>query len=554
MGSIGKMEDLAGPGRGTDKWDESSRIPITSPGGSSVHILRLRRSAAPVALTVLALMGLVLAPSASSAAVVSAPPTAPQGSYDPDHVLVAFQPGTPGLERAAAHSAQRGEVENRMEWLNLDVVRIPDHADPIATAARYEHNPNVAYAQPNWEAQILSAPNDLLFKDLWGMHNTGQSVSGSLVRGVADADIDAPEGWDAAFGSGSFPSSGGTRVGILDTGIDLGHVDLFGKTKACANAVAAIGVVVEGACEDDNLHGTHVAGTIGAIANNSVGVAGAAPNSEFAVFKALNAAGQGFYADVIAGIHWLHTKGGAKVISMSIGGPQDKALSAELAEAENAGVLLIAAAGNDGDSTANYPAYHPDVMSVAATDAADKKGWFSNCNSDVEIAAPGVDVWSTTPGNSYAPLNGTSMATPHVSGVAAMIMSTKGLTAAQTRSQLNSTAVDLGSQGRDSCFGYGRVNLAAALGGSTAPPPSTAPGAIGGKVTDARSKAGIAGATVNCGTAGSATTSSTGAYTIANVAPGSYSCTASASGYQSKTSNVTVNSDATTTASFALRK
>lgn len=419
----------------------------------------LHRSLAIVTacLACVALLGPV-----ASAAPTQAVSGSPQGNYDEDTLLVAFDPGIVAAQRRNVHASQQAQVENRMEWLNLDVVRLPEHVDPITAAARYERNPNVAYAHPNWEVHLLSAPNDLLWNDLWGMHNTGQSIRASFVRGVADADIDAPEGWDTAFGAGSFPSSGGVRVGILDSGIDLAHADLLNKTKACANAQVAIGLIAPG-CEDDAAHGTHVAGTIAAIANNSIGVAGAAPNAELAVMKVLNAAGVGFYGDVIAGIHWLHTTGGARIISMSIGGPQDKALDAELAEASQAGVLLIGAAGNDGDSTANYPAFHPAVVSVAATDAANKRASFSNCNSDVEIAAPGVDIWSTAPGNVYAPLSGTSMATPHVSGVAAMAMWKKGLTAAQTRSLLTSTAVDLGPVGRDTCFGYGLVNLANAL-------------------------------------------------------------------------------------------
>ncbi|MBW3536663.1 MAG: S8 family serine peptidase [Actinobacteria bacterium] len=468
--------------------------------------------------------------------------------YHEDLVLVAFDPGTPAPARASAHASERGEVENTMEWLNLDVVRLPEGVDPAASAVRYERNPNVAYAHPNWEVSLLSNPNDTLYIDEWGLNNTGQSVTGSLVKGVADKDIDAPEGWDVAFGSGSFPSSGGTRVGILDTGIDLSHVDLFNKTKACANALTGTGIIINGSCSDDNLHGTHVAGTVGAITNNSVGVAGVAPNSEFAIFKGLDAAGVGFYADIIAGIHWLHTTGGARIVSMSLGGPQDDALDKELTEAAASGALLIAAAGNDGDSTPNYPAYHADVMSVAAIDAAGERPWFSNCNADVEIAAPGVDVWSTTPGNSYALLDGTSMSTPHVSGVAAMLMWAKGTDASQTRSTMKSTG-----EGDGGCNNIKVVNLAGALGGSVSEPEPTDPGAIAGKVTDGRTKAAISGATVDCGTAGSATTDSAGNYSITNVTPSTYTCTASATGYRSKSQNVTVNSGQTTTANFALR-
>jgi thermitase len=501
------------------------------------------------AVTAALLLGTAaVAPIAGAAPATE--PSGPTAEYDHEHVLVAFQPGVAAADRRNAHASERGEVENTMDWLNLDVVRVPDGTDSADAAARYARNPNVAYAEPNWKVSLTSTPNDTLFSDQWGLHNTGQSVTGSFVQGAADNDIDAPEGWDLAFGAGSFPSSGGARVGILDTGIDLGHADLLNKTKACANATAAIGVIVEGTCSDDGAHGTHVAGTVAAITGNGVGVGGVAPNAQLAIFKALDAAGTGFYADVIAGIHWLHTKGNAKIISMSIGGPQDSAMDKELTEASNAGAVLIAAAGNDGDATKNWPAYHPAVISVAATNAAGQLASFSTCNSDVEVNAPGEDIWSTLPGNGYGLLSGTSMATPHVSGIAAMIAWKKGLSGSQLRSAVVGSSV-----GNGGCNGKGVVNLAAALGGSTSTPPaSTTPGAITGTVTGSgKSKAAISGATVSCGPAGSATTASNGSYTISSVPPGTYTCTASATGYQSKSGSTTVNGGQTSTLSFALR-
>ncbi len=500
------------------------------------------------------LVGLLCVALAATPALAIGPtgpqdgPPAPAGAYDDTRLLVAFDPGTPGELRRSAHGAEGARVVNTMPELNLDVVRLRDGADAVATAARYERNPNVAYTDYNHTFRIAS--NDTLFKDQWGLDNTGQAVTGSLVQGVADTDIDAPEGWAKAYGPGTLPSTGGTLTGVIDTGIDRSHADLLNKTKVCATATTGTGIVVEGSCSDDNLHGTHVAGTIAANTGNGVGVAGVAPDAQLAIFKALNGAGTGFYADIVAGVNYLSKHAaGVKIISMSIGGPKDSALDSALSQAYTRGTLLIAAAGNDGDATANYPAFHPDVMSVGAIDASGKRASFSNCNNDVEIAAPGVDVWSTFPGNGYGSISGTSMATPHVSGVAAMIMRT-GASAPSTRTTLKSSA-----QGSGGCNSTGVVNLSSALGGGTPPPPPpTGTGAIAGTVTSGgKTKAAISGATVNCGSGGSATTGPNGGYTIASVPVGSYSCTASATGYAAKSATVSVTANTTTTANFALR-
>ncbi len=499
-------------------------------------------------LAALLCLGLTATPSLA-AGPGTAGPERPAGAYDQTRLLVAFDPGAPGEARRAAHAQEGTRVENTIESLDLDVVKLRDGQDPVEVAARYERNPNVVYTDFNHAVGLLS--NDTLYEDQWGLHNTAQPVTGSFVRGVADADVDAPEGWVAAFPNG-IESSGGTLTGILDTGIDRSHVDLLGRTAVCATANAATGVIVEGTCSDDNLHGTHVAGTVAALTNNGVGVAGVAPNAPLAVFKGLNGAGTGFYADIVAGIDYLSRVKRVPIISMSIGGPKDDALTRVLTDAYARGTLLIAAAGNDGDATANFPAFHPDVMSVASIDQAGRRSSFSNCNNDVEIAAPGEDVWSTFPGNSYGVISGTSMATPHVSGVAAMLMSEKGLTAAQTRATLKSTA-----QGSGGCNSIGVVNLAAALGGGgggTTTPPATGTGTIAGTVTTSGKNASpINGATVSCGQGGSATTGTDGRYTIASAPVGTYSCTASAPSRTSKTATVSVTSGQTATQNYALR-
>ncbi|HVL89090.1 MAG TPA: S8 family serine peptidase [Actinomycetota bacterium] len=504
-----------------------------------------RRSAVVAAIAVLAAALSLVPASAVSVDPASLP-------YDPAHVLVRFDAGTGSAERAEAHRLIGSHVVNRFASLGIDVVALPDGLAAPDAVARYARDARVEHASLNKKLFKLSTPGDTLFGQQWGFHNTAQSVSGSLVRGVADADIDAPEGWTAAYGAGSFPTSGGTLVAVLDTGIDLGHTDLMGKVRHCAGATSAVGVVVEGACQDDNLHGTHTAGTVAANTNNTVGVAGTAPNAELAIFKFLNAAGVGFLADEIAGLQWA-TARGAKVFSMSYGSyDPDSNEEKALQNAYNAGVLPIAAAGNDYDSTKNYPAFYNVVMSVASHNQADAISDFSNCNGDVEIAAPGEDVWSTLPGNSYGPLSGTSMATPHVAGVAALLMWKKGTSNVQTRNlMVNSAEAVASTGGRSACNGIKRVNLASALGsGDTTPP---APGGIAGTVTDQQAKTPLGGATVDCGTGGTATTASNGTYSLSNVPAGSYSCTASKSGYRSKTQSVGVSSGQTAVADFALR-
>ncbi|HVF12246.1 MAG TPA: S8 family serine peptidase, partial [Actinomycetota bacterium] len=309
----------------------------------------------------------LMVPAFSSPAKTSIP-------HDPDHILIAFNAGVSDLDKASIHRALGSSVANTISAAGIDVVNVPDSTDAVSLQQAYLNNPLVRYADLNKEVRLLSVPNDVQFTDLWGMHNTGQSVKASLVSPrVIDADIDAPEGWSAAFGDGQFPTSGGTRVGIVDTGIDRTHAELFDKVKACAQATAAVGIVTVGTCSDDNLHGTHVAGTVAATANNSVGVAGVAPNAELAIFKALNGAGVGFLADVVAGIYWLYQNGGARIISMSLGSTSSNSSEANaVKDATAAGVLVIAAAGNDYDDTKNYPAYYPEAMSVASTNQADK--------------------------------------------------------------------------------------------------------------------------------------------------------------------------------------
>jgi thermitase len=372
-----------------------------------------------------------------------------------DSVIVKYKAGASATSRSAV--ADRAAVVRRVGTIAANGAQVVQVTGDAATAAAtLNRSAAVEYAEPNVELRALAIPNDAQFSQLYGLNNTGQT------GGLADADIDAPEGWDAG-GLGSFPATGGVKVGIVDTGIDANHQDLSGKLVDCGRASTLFGTVSNGNCADDNDHGTHVSGTIAAKANNGVGVAGVAFNSPLSMCKALNAVGSGSTAGVANCITWLAQRG-SKIISMSLGGGASSTLQTAVRNASNAGVLIIAAAGNDGDATLNYPAAYAEVVSVAATDNRDQRASFSNANSDVEIAAPGVNILSTKRGGGYVSFSGTSMATPHVAGVAALIWGKNpGFTAAQVRSKLDTSVDDKGAPGRDSSFGFGRVNLLKAV-------------------------------------------------------------------------------------------
>jgi thermitase len=389
--------------------------------------------------------------------------TATAASYDPGTLLVKFRSGTSAAaQRAALDIPGVGTDTGTIGGLSTHVVSVSK--DPAALARVLERSAAVAYAEPNFVLHALATPNDSLYTSEYGLNNTGQT------GGTADADIDAPEGWDLA-GLAAFPNTGGVKVGIVDTGIDKTHPDLAGKAVGCATSYNSGLAIVNGVCADDNGHGSHVSGTISANTNNAQGVAGVAFNSPIVMCKALaTAAGTGLTSDIANCINWTSQQG-VKVISMSLGGGDNATLKSAVQAAYNNGngVLLVAAAGNDGNATLNYPAAYSEVVSVAATDNNDHRASFSNANSDVEIAGPGVNVQSTYAGGLYMSLSGTSMATPHVAGVAAVIADLNPTANAATlRSKLDAAVDDIGAAGRDTSFGFGRVNLCKAAGGACA--------------------------------------------------------------------------------------
>lgn len=225
--------------------------------------------------------------------------------------------------------------------------------------------------------------------------------------------VKSPEAWSVSRGAG-------VLVCVVDTGIQADHPDLQSNVAGGVNFVVKRGRLDSAAWGDDNGHGTHVAGTIAAL-DNAIGVVGVAPEARLFAVKALDSRGSGYLSDVADGIRSCVTAG-AKVINMSLGSSAGSTLLEDaLAFSRNSGLFNVAAAGNESGPV-SYPAKYNTVLAVSAVDSAMNFAYFSNSGPEIIFAAPGVAVLSTTYKSSYATFNGTSMASPHVAGVAALII------------------------------------------------------------------------------------------------------------------------------------
>ena len=267
--------------------------------------------------------------------------------------------------------------------------------------------------------------------------------------------IDAEYAWATSRGAG-------IAVAVLDTGIDQDHPDLAANIAGGVNFVSKPPwkPVDPSKWDDDNGHGTHVAGIIAAV-NNDVGVVGVAPEADLYALKVLDKTGSGYISQIIAGLEWC-ADNGIDIANMSLGTDADiQSFQDACDAAEAAGVILVAAAGNDG-ADVDYPGAYDSVLAVAATDAADAVPYWSSPGSAVSIAGPGVSVYSTWKGDGYDTISGTSMAAPHITGTLALAL------AAGVSTSLCATADDLPPTGIDVYSGCGLVDAEEAVTGTAA--------------------------------------------------------------------------------------
>lgn len=438
----------------------------------------------PISAITFILFALALATPPAQAAK----PTAP---FVSDEVLIQFRDGTTDTQHQAARDRVKAAKKDKIRTqpnnaAKLELAGLPAGTDVDTAIAALEADPNVEFAEPNWVYTTGATPSDTYFTNgsLWGMYGAGTTPANQYGSNAA-----------AAWAAGN-TGSASVYIGVIDEGIQFDHPDLNGQVWTnpydaadgrdndgngyiddvhgydFANNDATIYDGGKRGSLDD--HGTHVAGTIGAKANNGLGVVGVNWNVTLISGKFLGRSG-GSTAGAIKAVDYftdLKTRHKLNIVATSNswgGGGYSQALYDAVSRANTAGILFVAAAGNSGtnnDTTASYPSNYdlPNVIAVAAIDKAGNLASFSQYGATtVDIGAPGVGIFSTTAFNTYESYNGTSMATPHVSGAAALYASTHpGASAATIKNAILSSAVPTTSLSGKTVTG-GRLDANAAL-------------------------------------------------------------------------------------------
>jgi len=398
--------------------------------------------------------------------------------YSLDTILVGFSPQISAeSERAVAAAVGIAKIRD-FERIDAGLYQVP-HDQVLETLERLSQRSEVAFAEPNYLRRTLATPNDPRYGEQWGFQR-----------------IDAESAWDITQGNNVI-------VAVIDTGVDQDHPELADQRWINTDEIAGnqidddnngyvddhYGYDFFGTAtffgllpppegdedsnpEDDNGHGSHTAGTIAAATNNGIGVAGTASASRVMVLRALGGLlGFGYSSDIIDAMIYA-VDNGAHVVSMSLGSTAfSNAELAVVSYAEDNNVLFVAAAGNGGNATMNYPAGYPDVMAISATTSSDTLASFSTRGANIDVGAPGQKVLSTWKGGGYNKIDGTSMACPHAAGVCALVRSQfPNLNAGQVRQMVRDGAQDLGASGWDPNFGDGRLSAFGALTATPADP------------------------------------------------------------------------------------
>jgi len=365
-----------------------------------------------------------------------------------DEFLVKFKPEVTEETIDKINKKFGVEIKKKLRIKNLYLLKVPPSKTINEMVEKYREDPNVEYAEPNYIRKAFRTPNDTEMSSQWGI-----------------TTIQAPQAWDIETGKESIV------IAILDTGVDYDHEDLVENMWKDENGYYGYDYVNDDSDPDDDhsgSHGTHCAGIAAAVTHNNTGIAGVSWKSKIMAVKVLNALGEGDVFDEAEGINYA-ANNGADIISMSFGTTVYPPIPSDLErdainDAYNKGCLIVAASGNENQSYVAYPAAYDNVIAVGASNLSDERWGSSNYGSELDVLAPGVDILSTTIGDTYGYLSGTSMATPFVSGLAALILShLGGLAPSDVKLIIERTADDIGNSGWDQQTGWGRINAYNAL-------------------------------------------------------------------------------------------
>jgi len=371
-----------------------------------------------------------------------------------DEFLVKFKPEVQEETINKINKKLGVEIKKKLGIRNIYCLKVPPSRTINEMVKKYKEEPDVEFAEPNYIRRAFRTPDDpeYMAGKQWGI-----------------IKIEAPQAWDTETGKDS------VVIAILDTGVDYDHEDLAGNMWGSGNHGYDF-VNGDDNPDDDHddpitgghSHGTICAGIAAAVTYNSKGIAGVSWKSKIMAVKVLNAAGEGTLDNEIFGIDYA-ADNGAEIISMSFGTTEYPPTPADLErdainDAYDRGCVLVAASGNDNQPYVAYPAAYDNVIAVGASTTSDERWGFSNYGSELDVVAPGVGIYSTTRNNTYGYSSGTSMATPFVSGLAALILShLTGLAPSDVKLIIERTADDIGSSGWDEETGWGRINAYNAL-------------------------------------------------------------------------------------------